>query len=316
MWRHFSSIPHRESVFSRSFSPFSAFKKLTLLFWAIALVIAVPVSLGADIIRRSGSPASVNYEAISGTATQEVDYLPVSGTLVFPPGVTNQVVVVTILDDALNERSETVILKLSNPANASLLPPGQAIATILDDDPPPRLMINSTAVLEGNSGTTNAIFTISLSSASGRTVTVNYSTSDATATAGEDYIATSGSLIFEPGETSKNISVPVIGDMKTENGNELFFVNLTNAQNATAPAGPGIGIIVDDESPPPANMSPTISKVGDQFIIEGKSSDSVAFTVGDFETPVSDLTLGAVHYPHLFDPIKSYICTCTLDSYV
>ena len=65
---------------------------------------------------------------------------------------------------------------------------------------------------EGNSGTTPAVFTVSLSSASAQTITVNYATADGSAQAGRDYQAATGSLTFNPGETTKTVTVLVNGD--------------------------------------------------------------------------------------------------------
>jgi hypothetical protein len=126
------------------------------------------------------------------------------------------------------------------------------------------LSINDVTVTEGNAGTVNAVFTVTLAGAQGSClpVTVNYANADGTATAGSDYVATSGQLTFAPGETTKTITVQVLGDLMTE-PNETFTVNLSNAVNATLAAavrpgglraalagGQGIGTIVDDDNAP------------------------------------------------------------------
>lgn len=111
------------------------------------------------------------------------------------------------------------------------------------------LSINDVAVTEGNTGTANAVFTVTLSAASTQTVTVNFATANGTtnpATAGSDYTLTNGTLTFTPGQTSKTISVPVIGDTMVES-NETFFVNLSAPTNATITKARGIGTITDDD---------------------------------------------------------------------
>ena len=132
----------------------------------------------------------------------------------------------------------------------------------------PTLAVNDVAVIEGNAGTANAVFTVSLSDVSTETTTVNYATADGTATAGSDYTAASGTLTFAPGETSKTITVLVNGDRLGE-PNETFFVNLSGATNAAIADGQGVGTIVDDE--------PRIS-ISDVTKTEGKKDQTTLFT--------------------------------------
>ena len=101
---------------------------------------------------------------------------------------------------------------------------------------------------EGNSGTTNFTFTVTLSAASGQSVTVNYATAPGAATAGSDYVTNSNTLTFSPGDTTKTITVLVNGDTANE-PNEAFSVNLTNAQNATISDSAGVGTILNDDAP-------------------------------------------------------------------
>jgi CSLREA domain-containing protein len=121
----------------------------------------------------------------------------------------------------------------------------------------PALSIDDAKVAEGNSGTSNATFTASLSKASTQTVTVNYATADDTAIAGTDYEASSDTLSFAPGTTSQSITVPVIGD-NVDESDEGFFVNLRNATNATISDARGIGTITDDD-PPPDTTPPSVT---------------------------------------------------------
>jgi CSLREA domain-containing protein len=110
------------------------------------------------------------------------------------------------------------------------------------------LSINDVTLTEGNSGTKNATFTVTLSGETFQPVTVNYATANGTATAGSDYTATTGTLIFNvnPGETSKQITVSVLGDSLFE-ANETFFVNLSNAINANIADAQGQGTINNDD---------------------------------------------------------------------
>ncbi len=111
----------------------------------------------------------------------------------------------------------------------------------------PTLRINNVTITEGNSGTKNAVFTVTRTGTPSGTITVNYSTSNGTATAGSDYVSKSGNLSFATNETSKTISVVINGDTTVE-PNETFFVNLSNATNATIVDNQGQGTITNDDN--------------------------------------------------------------------
>jgi len=115
-----------------------------------------------------------------------------------------------------------------------------------DCDSQPSLTVWDTSVAEGDSGTTTAVFSITLSHAGAQTVTVTYATADGTANDGIDYTATSGSLVFFPGETSRTVSVSVYGDTIPES-TKYFFLNLSNPTNATIFDGQGKCDIFDDD---------------------------------------------------------------------
>ena len=196
---------------------------------------------------------TVNFATANGTAIAGSDYTSKSGTLTFTPGQTSKTISVAIKGDLLDENNETFNINLSNAINATIAD-SQGIATITDNDPIPSLAIGDVTLTEGNSGTTNALFTVSLSAASGKTTTVNFATGNGTAIAGSDYTATSGTLTFNPGETSKTISVAVIGDTLQES-NETFAVNLSNPTNATITDSQGIGTITDNDLPQPGTFN-------------------------------------------------------------
>src|SRR5256886_16806290 len=165
----------------------------------------------------------------------------------FAPGVTIQPVTVTVNGDTKFEPNETFFVNLSNPTNATIAD-GQGQGTILNDDAQPSISINDVSLAEGNSGTTNFVFTVSLSNASSQTITVAYATADGTATtADNDYVAANGTLTFNPGDTSKSITVTVNGDTKFE-PNETFTVTLSGATNATIAKAVGTGTIQNDDA--------------------------------------------------------------------
>jgi hypothetical protein len=134
--------------------------------------------------------------------------------------------------------------------------------------PPPALVISDVWLLEGNSGTTAFVFTVSLSAPSNQTVSVYYATADGSATAGSDYQSASGTLTIPAGQTTGTITVLVNGDRLGE-PNETFFVNLSSATNAIIADGQGVGTILDDE--------PRIS-ISDVTKKEGRKGQTTSFT--------------------------------------
>jgi len=136
--------------------------------------------------------------------------------------------------------------------------------------PPPSASINDVTVTEGNTGTVNATFTVTLSAVSNVDVTVHYDTSNGSAASGSDYAAGSGEVIILAGQISQAFTVTVIGDRLTE-PTETYFVNLSAPVNATIGDGEGVGTILDNE--------PRIS-ISDVTKAEGKNRKTLfTFTV-------------------------------------
>ena len=197
----------------------------------------------------SAQTVKVDFATADGTANTPADYQSNNGTLTFNPGDLTKTITVLVNGDTMDEPNETFFVNLSNVSNAVVLD-SQGQGTINDNDAAPSLSINDVVVSEGDSASTSATFTVSLSAASGFTVTVNYATADNTATAGSDYQATNGTVTFNPGETSKPVTVLVNGDTDFEQ-NESFFVNLSSPLNATIADGQGVGTINNDDPLPP-----------------------------------------------------------------
>ncbi|WP_325130215.1 putative Ig domain-containing protein [Arenimonas sp.] len=189
-----------------------------------------------------------NIATANGSATAGVDYVAQSLTgQTIPAGSSTYTFTALVNGDTLNEPSETFFVNVTGVVNAVVVD-GQGVGTIVNDDPLPSLAINDVTVVEGNAGTVNAVFTVTLGAASGQTVSVNYATADGTATQPADYTNTSGTLTFTPGQTTRTITVPVIGETVPE-ANETFFVNLSGATNATISDNQGVGTITNDDVP-------------------------------------------------------------------
>jgi uncharacterized repeat protein (TIGR01451 family) len=201
--------------------------------------------------------ATVDYVASGNSATAGSDFVATSGTLTFHAGETLKTITVQVLGDTINEGNELFVVQLSNPVNASI-DRDLAFGTIIDDDqggpPVPVVTIPSISVTEGDSGTKNATFTAQLSFASVAVSRVRWQTQDGTATAGSDYTASSGEVVFQPGETSKSFTVPIIGDTLFE-PDETFTIVITGTDNATAGQSATCRIVNDDAQPIPRHRA-------------------------------------------------------------
>ena len=122
---------------------------------------------------------SVNF-TVSGTATSGTDYAAVVSPLVIPAGATSRTITVNPAADTVIEADETVIVSLAAGSSYVVGTPAIATGTITNDDLP-TLVINDVSVIEGDSGTINAGFTVTLSQAVGQDVSVNYATANGTA---------------------------------------------------------------------------------------------------------------------------------------
>jgi hypothetical protein len=208
------------------------------------------VTAGFTVSLSAASVATITVDFVTNgvTATSGTDFVAGSGTVTFTPGQTSKPVNITVNGDLLDEFDETFTVDLSNPTNATMADT-QGLGTILDNDPAPTLSINDVSQAEGNAGSSNMVFTVSLSAVSGKDVSVTYLTADSSATQPSDYTLTSGTLTILAGSASGPVSVPIVGDTTSE-PNETFFVNLSAPVNATFLDSQGVGSITDDEGPP------------------------------------------------------------------
>jgi hypothetical protein len=259
----------------------------------------------------SGQPVTVNYTTVDGSATAPADYTATTGTLTFPAGNRTQQISVPVADDLLDENAETFTVVLSGASGANIQT-AIGTGTINDNDALPSLAIDSVSVTEGDAGSITAAFTVTLSALSSREVTVNYATANNTATAASgDYTAIPTTLLtFAPGVTTQTINVSVKGDTRYEAA-ETFRVNLSNANRATIAVSPGIGTILNDDTPPSLTIrSPVVTETNSgsttmMFVATLSAASGVATTVNfatadgtavagsDYASRTGTLTIGA-----------------------
>lgn len=231
------------------------------------------VSISFSLSAPYSQAVTANYQTVDGTASAGSDYVSNSGSITFAPGDITKTITLEVYGDRLPEADESLSIVLSNVVNALVANVGTV--TILDNEP--RISINhpygssdELTVYEGDGGTTPAVFTVTLARPYDQEATVDYYTETGWPSA---IVATSGTLRFAPGQTSKTITVQVINDLISE-GLEAFDVVLTNpSPNATLVNGGGYCYIVDNDWAPKV-------KITDVKQTEGNSgTKSFTFTI-------------------------------------
>ena len=196
------------------------------------------IAFTVTLDRAATATVTVDYATTNGTADDD-DYTATSGTLTFAAGTTSGTITVPIAADDVNESDETFTVTLSN-ASGATLGTASATGTIRNRYVTPAVSISGGG---GKEGDDSAIaFAVSLDRAATDTVTVDYATSNGSATAGDDYTAKSGTLSFAAGETGKTVSVP-IGDDNENESDETFTVTLSNASGAVLGTASATGTI-------------------------------------------------------------------------
>ncbi len=210
------------------------------------------VSFTVKLSAASGRDTILAIGTNDDTAKAGSDYtaLPNTTRRTIPAGQTSITVDVDALTDNVDETDETFKFGVAQQANQEATAFADivvAVGTIKDATTTPTLSIGDVSKDEGNSGTTNFAFPVTLSAASSQSVTVNCTVAGETATAPSDFAPLVGcNLTFAPGETSKTITVAVVGDTVAED-NETFKVSLSGATNATLADGIGLGTIKNDD---------------------------------------------------------------------
>ncbi|MEX0677393.1 MAG: Calx-beta domain-containing protein, partial [Pirellulales bacterium] len=209
----------------------------------------------------SAETVTVAYATANGAALAGQDFVAQSGTVTFAPLQKTQTITVSITGDGAVEDTEAFAVNLSAPVGTVLFD-AEAEGLIRDFGSLPLLQIEDTELVEGDSGTTDATFTVTLSEAPTTTpVTVAYTTVDGTALDGQSYVSRNGTLTFNPGVTVQNIVVGVIGDTMDEMNN-TFLLRLSDPVGATLDISEAQCLIYNSDDPPTANF------MGDVLVAE------------------------------------------------
>ena len=236
---------------------------------------------------RSSRAVTVDYSTSDGSATQPTDYAATSGTLTFNPSAPlTQTVSVPVVDNTIFTGNRTLTLGLVSAVHATIAD-GSATGSITDDDPPP-VSVAAAAVTEGPGA--NLDFAVTLAAQPNLPVTVDYQTGDGTATTPGRYTATSGTLVFDPGNPLvQHVLVPVVDDTIYNEGashDNTQTMTLTAVEPANGFTGAGTGTITDNDTQPP------LISIGSTTVREGDIANRVV-TLGVTlnEPPVQTITV-------------------------
>ena len=204
-------------------------------------------------------------------ADPALDYRETSGFFVLRPMETTHNVSVETFDDTIDEPNEKFWVDLGTTSNwGAWVGVGRGVGLITDNDTSTLAIAGAGNIPEGDTGTTNATFNITISTPYYRDFTLAYTTVDGTAKAGLDYTAVSGTLFFPKGATQRTLTVPVLGDVVDES-NEGFTMVLSNSTGPGLATSTGAATIVDDDT--------TVS-IADASVMEGNTGTAiVTFTV-------------------------------------
>jgi hypothetical protein len=230
------------------------------------------VTISVNLNTSTSNTITVDYATSDGSAIAPGDYTTTINTLTFTPGQTTRTFTIPINNDGNAELDEIFSVTLSNPVNATLGTPNPATVTIIDDDIPSVQFDSGLYSVNENAGP--AVITVTLSIPSPLTVTVNYATSNGTATVGSDYTSTGGTLIFPPNQTSINFTVPITDDSLLYELTETVNLTLSSPSNATlGTPNPATLEIVDDDYAA-VQFSST-----DYTVAEGSGSATITVTL-------------------------------------
>ena len=231
----------------------------------------------------AGVTYTVNTTGVTSGTTLTYQLSGVSSADVAGGGLTGNVSIgsngqgsftVNLAADQLTEGNETLAVQILNGTTSVATTTSVTVVDTSKSTVTPTMGFssNSVTVTEGNSGTSTANFTVTLSTAATSSVSVAYSTAPGTALSGADFVATSGTLTFNPGETSKTIDVAIVGDLAAET-TESFTLQLANPTGATLGSTALATItVLDNDS---ANSGSTLNGTNGADRLQGTSGNDI-----------------------------------------
>ena len=286
----------------------------TLAFSSASTSIGEAATSATITVTRTGgadNQVTVQFSTANGSASAGTDYTGTSGTLTFAAAVTSQTFIVPILDDgAADNTNQTVNLSLSTPGGgATLASPSSATLTIQEASF--GTLAFSTASSSIAEAATTATITVTRTGGADNQVTVQYATSDGSASAGTDYTSTSGTLTLTAGQTSNTFIVPILDDGAGDSTDQTVNLSLSTPGGGASLASPSAATLTIQEinaatlafssassSIAEAATSATITVtrtggVGNQVTVQFSTANGSASAGTDYTSASGTLTLTA-----------------------
>ena len=251
------------------------------------------VSVTATLSAAAAQPVELNFATRDGSATEaDNDYEAKTGSVRIAAGETSAVIEVVVIGDTREEPDENFLVELTA-ATGTEIQKNQAVVTVRNDDAAQtqevEVSVQGATVSEGNDKETVVQAVLSRKGPLDASVTVEWTTDDGTALAGEDYRAASGQAVFEAGQEQTRVSLTVLGDTVAE-PDESFYVRLTSTSTGRIAMDLGEVLILNDDEPPPKQVE---LRIADLRVDEGnRGSNQVAVVVSLSEPPESPVSVG------------------------
>jgi len=241
---------------------------------------------------------TVNYITNNGTAISNVDYAQTQGTLTFAPNQTEATFAIPIINDTVDEDSETLFLTLSEPSNrVDLGDPSVATLRIIDDDPPPIVRLSQVNYLAYEERE-QAYITATLNTPSGQPIQIAYNTTDETAIKNIDYQLPDGFITIPPDSIDETITIPIINDTEVE-FDETFTITIVSATNALIGQPNSALVIIRSDDKPTAQFAQdtyNVQEADGQVAITIQLNQAVAQTVTVGYSSTNQTALAGLDY--------------------
>ena len=249
-------------------------------------------------LEQTGNPVTVDFETIANTANELEDYLATAGSVRFAANETSRTIAVPVVGDLRDEDSEDLEVHLQNPHNA-VIDDAVGVGTIQDNGDPQPVAEFATAASSADESVSPREIEVLLSRPSGVEVTVDFTISGGTATAGDDYTLANGTLVFAPDQLSQIISIPIIDETDVEASETIELTLSGSTRSSIGATNVHTVTIVNDDAPQIINPINDVSVNEDAAdtvidITDVFNSNTVPFTVSSSDPALVSASLNGL----------------------